>query len=50
LPETSGKSLEEIGELYGDTMATNKIGDINVAEKTQGFEMDHVEDTIKAKV
>ncbi|KAI1089900.1 general substrate transporter [Rostrohypoxylon terebratum] len=33
LPETSGKSLEEIAELFGDTLATGHIGEIDVDAK-----------------
>ncbi|EXJ93218.1 hypothetical protein A1O3_01775 [Capronia epimyces CBS 606.96] len=33
LPETKGKSLEEIAELFGDTLATEQLGHINVAAK-----------------
>ncbi|VUC31216.1 unnamed protein product [Clonostachys rosea] len=53
LPETSGKSLEEIAELFGDTLATEQIGSINVAEKMKAMEEQdgehaHVEATKKA--
>ncbi|TPX16388.1 uncharacterized protein E0L32_004037 [Thyridium curvatum] len=34
LPETGGKSLEEIAELFGDTLATEHIGRIDVDAKT----------------
>ena len=30
LPETKGKSLEEVGELFGDVLATEHIGEITV--------------------
>ncbi|KAF3808160.1 High-affinity glucose transporter [Colletotrichum gloeosporioides] len=33
LPETSGKSLEEIAELFGDDLATNRLGDLDVDAK-----------------
>ncbi|KAL2284703.1 hypothetical protein FJTKL_08787 [Diaporthe vaccinii] len=33
LPDTKGKTLEEIGELFGDTLATAHIGDIDVDGK-----------------
>ncbi|TKX19973.1 high-affinity glucose transporter-4 [Elsinoe australis] len=33
LPETGHKSLEEIAELFGDTLATEHIGEIDVDEK-----------------
>ncbi|KAF4924268.1 High-affinity glucose transporter [Colletotrichum viniferum] len=33
LPETSGKSLEEIAELFGDDLATNCLGDLDVDAK-----------------
>lgn len=33
LPETGGKSLEEIAEIFGDTLATENIGNINVEMK-----------------
>ncbi|KAI4863399.1 general substrate transporter [Hypoxylon rubiginosum] len=33
LPETSGKSLEEIAELFGDTLATGHIGEIDIDAK-----------------
>jgi hypothetical protein len=32
LPETGHKSLEEIAELFGDTLATERIGDIDMAK------------------
>ncbi|CAH0032611.1 unnamed protein product [Clonostachys rhizophaga] len=53
LPETSGKSLEEIAELFGDTLATEQIGSINVKEKMKAMEEQdgehaHVEATKKA--
>ncbi|CAI6034548.1 unnamed protein product [Clonostachys chloroleuca] len=53
LPETSGKSLEEIAELFGDTLATEQIGSINVEEKMKAMkEQDgqhaHLEATNKA--
>ncbi|CAH0002217.1 unnamed protein product [Clonostachys byssicola] len=53
LPETSGKSLEEIAELFGDTLATEQIGSINVEEKMKAMEEQdgehaHVEATKKA--
>ncbi|XDG08390.1 hypothetical protein ABKA04_008005 [Annulohypoxylon sp. FPYF3050] len=38
LPETSGKSLEEIAELFGDTLATGHIGEIDVDAK--GIELE----------
>ncbi|KAK2733793.1 sugar transporter [Colletotrichum kahawae] len=33
LPETSGKSLEEIAELFGGDLATNRLGDLDVDAK-----------------
>lgn len=33
LPETMGKSLEEIAELFGDAIATEQPGDIDSVEK-----------------
>lgn len=33
LPETMGKSLEEIAELFGDAVATEQLGDIDGIEK-----------------
>jgi len=33
LPETGGKSLEEIAELFGDTLATDELGQIDVSAK-----------------
>ncbi|KAF4783484.1 hypothetical protein HER10_EVM0010496 [Colletotrichum scovillei] len=33
LPETSGKSLEEIAELFGDDLATNRLGELDVDAK-----------------
>jgi hypothetical protein len=35
LPETKGKSLEEVAELFGDTLATEKLGDIDTAMKQE---------------
>ena len=35
LPETKGKSLEEIAELFGDALATEHLGDIDSGEKDQ---------------
>jgi hypothetical protein len=32
LPETGHKSLEEIAELFGDTLATERMGDIDMAK------------------
>jgi hypothetical protein len=45
LPETKGKSLEEIAELFGDELATEQLGHIDTAGKEQGFgsESQHVE-------
>lgn len=33
LPETRGKTLEEIGELFGDALATDRIDRIDVVAK-----------------
>lgn len=33
LPDTSGKTLEEIGELFGDALATAHIGEMDVRAK-----------------
>jgi hypothetical protein len=35
LPETKGKSLEEIAELFGDALATEQLEEIEVAGKEQ---------------
>jgi hypothetical protein len=35
LPETKGKSLEEIAELFGDTLATERLVDIDVGGKVE---------------
>lgn len=44
LPETKGKSLEEIGVLFGDVMATEPLGSIDTAGKRMdGGEVDHLE-------
>lgn len=45
LPETKGKSLEEIGEIFGDTLATANLGDINVAAKQNVTEIEHAENS-----
>ncbi|KAK8062744.1 hypothetical protein PG997_014841 [Apiospora hydei] len=42
LPETAGKSLEEVGELFGDVLATDHIGDIDVAAKTSAVELEDI--------
>ncbi|KEY73519.1 hypothetical protein S7711_03684 [Stachybotrys chartarum IBT 7711] len=42
LPETSGKSLEEIAELFGDALATEQLGAIN-ADKTAALHEEDVE-------
>lgn len=49
LPETKGKSLEEIAGLFGDELATEELGNINTSGK--GI-MDnvHVEDRSEASV
>ncbi|KAK8124049.1 hypothetical protein PG999_003967 [Apiospora kogelbergensis] len=44
LPETAGKSLEEVGELFGDTLATDHIGSIDVALKHGALELEEVEE------
>jgi len=48
LPETKGKSLEEIAELFGDALATEQLGNINPSEKERVdvIEMKHVERTV----
>ena len=35
LPETGGKSLEEIAEVFGDALATEHIGDIDVGKRNE---------------
>ncbi|KAK8054509.1 hypothetical protein PG994_009576 [Apiospora phragmitis] len=40
LPETAGKSLEEVGELFGDTIVTSHIGDIDIAAKKGAVELE----------
>jgi hypothetical protein len=45
LPETKGKSLEEIAEIFGDTLATANLGDINVAAKQDVTEIEHAENS-----
>lgn len=42
LPETRGKTLEEIGELFGDTLATGHLDQIDVHSKG-GAEVEVVE-------
>ncbi|KAJ3540956.1 hypothetical protein NM208_g4816 [Fusarium decemcellulare] len=37
LPETGGKSLEEIAELFGDALATGHIDEIDVRAKNEMF-------------
>lgn len=43
LPETRGKSLEEIAELFGDTLATSHIGEIDVEAKRDAIGLERVE-------
>lgn len=43
LPDTNGKTLEEIGELFGDALATDHIGDIDVKAKLANIELRHIE-------
>lgn len=47
LPETKGKSLEEIGELFGDALATEHMGEIDAVGKKQNVIGDskHLEST-----
>ena len=33
LPETKGKSLEEIAEFFGDALATEQLKDIDTSRK-----------------
>lgn len=49
LPDTNGKTLEEIGELFGDTLATAHIGEIDVQKKdgTAVLELETVEKDTK---
>ncbi|KAK8029612.1 hypothetical protein PG993_010903 [Apiospora rasikravindrae] len=42
LPETAGKSLEEVGELFGDVLATDHIGNIDVAAKAGAVELEEI--------
>lgn len=48
LPETSGKSLEEVAELFGDELITGHIGEIDTNAKA-GLGVDeevyHLEET-----
>lgn len=49
----SGKSLEEIAEVFGDTLATEHIGQIDVNEKSAalyGAEVERIEDRAVGKV
>jgi len=48
LPETKGKSLEEIAELFGDVLATEELGQIDVVgrEKEPATDTKHVEKTV----
>ncbi|RSM06577.1 hypothetical protein CEP52_005659 [Fusarium oligoseptatum] len=43
LPETGGKTLEEIAELFGDTLATDHLGEIDLDAKNAAL-VDEVED------
>ncbi|UPK92207.1 hypothetical protein LCI18_003142 [Fusarium solani-melongenae] len=43
LPETGGKTLEEIAELFGDTLATERLGEIDLDAKNAAL-VDEVED------
>ncbi|GME23727.1 hypothetical protein GTA08_BOTSDO13690 [Neofusicoccum parvum] len=43
LPETKGKTLEEIGELFGDTLATAHIGEIDVDGKQGAVMLENVD-------
>ncbi len=43
LPETKGKSLEEIAELFGDALATEHLEDINTTGKEDMRVTKHVE-------
>jgi hypothetical protein len=49
LPETKGKSLEEIAELFGDALATEQLEDIDTIGK-EGMmvrgEAQHVESAV----
>jgi uncharacterized membrane protein len=47
LPETKGKSLEEIAELFGDALATEHLSEIDVLGKNDMLQPDstHVEST-----
>ncbi|KAH7309903.1 general substrate transporter [Stachybotrys elegans] len=36
LPETTGKSLEEIAELFGDAIATEHLGDVPIKQVANG--------------
>lgn len=49
LPETKGKSLEEIAELFGDALATEQLEDIDTSGK-EGMmvrgEAKHVESAV----
>lgn len=35
LPETGGKSLEEIAEVFGDALASEHIGDIKITKRQE---------------
>ncbi|KAK6857865.1 general substrate transporter [Apiospora arundinis] len=50
LPETAGKSLEEVGELFGDTLATDHIGAIDVASKHGAVELEEVEEPVSSQM
>ena len=41
LPETMGKSLEEITELFGGTLATDHLGEIDVVAKNAVEQVEH---------
>ncbi|KAM5372598.1 hypothetical protein ACJZ2D_007372 [Fusarium nematophilum] len=43
LPETGGKTLEEIAELFGDTLATDRMGEIDLDAKNAAL-VDEVEE------
>ncbi|KAH7336169.1 putative hexose carrier protein [Rhexocercosporidium sp. MPI-PUGE-AT-0058] len=43
LPETKGKSLEEIAELFGDALATEQLGDIDTSRKEGYHVSKHIE-------
>lgn len=46
LPETSGLSLEEVAALFGDELATARIGEIDVnAKEGLGEDVEHVDDS-----